>query len=174
MIIATKDPSFVRSWFLTVDKECRERVPVQETRDFIDAVLQDGRGWAKLGYRFLNVSCQKGSALRRNEENWKHVFHIRISAEDTVTRECGFSGLSCADLSKNMILLNVERWLYGAEASGLPLWAYRHYLVQHEIGHLLGRGHAVCDGDGRPRPIMTQATIANDTCSPNMWPLWDE
>ena len=174
MIIATASALFVRKWFLTVDDDCRNEVDGKEVADFIDSVLQDKRGWARLGYRFQRISRQQGIALRRTRENWKRVFHLRVSKATTVEEECGFSDLSCADLSKNLILFNVDRWLQGAEASGLELIPYRHYLVQHEIGHLLGRGHAVCKGAGQLRPIMTQATIANDTCQANMWPLSDE
>ena len=170
-LIASRDPSFPRYWFATVDPECRADVSVNEVGDFIETVLADPRGWIAHGYQFFRLSAKRGSALRMDRSNETSVFHIQVSTKAKIKDTCGFSDLSCADLSRNVIYINKDRWRDGAKASGLDLFGYRQYVIQHEVGHLLGRDHSKCPCVGCPRPIMVQATIANDQCTPNPWPL---
>ncbi len=177
-VIATRDKSFSRYWYVTVDTDCKGSVDRSEVAALIATILTDSKGWRSHGYEFIQLSHLSGSAMRKDRNNWNRVFHIRVSLDRTISHECGFSGLSCADMSINVIYINLDRWLHGASASGLALLPYRYYLVQHEIGHLLGRHHVACDCDSVTneciRPIMVQATVAKDSCSPNMWPLANE
>lgn len=174
-IIASKDTSFTRFWFLTVDPECSGKVSQRQVSHVINTVLMDPRGWSSHGYKFAKISSQEGLALRKKAlKHRRYIFHVKVSTNGEISRNCGFSGLSCADMSINVIFINLDRWLYGAKASGLSLDDYRSYLIQHEIGHLLGRNHTKCPTENYPRPIMVQATIANDTCKPNIWPLSEE
>ena len=176
-IIATRDNTFTRYWYLTVDPDCTDKIDRVKVAQLVAEILNDARGWRKHGYVFKQITPLMGSMMRNDRSSWKSVFHIRVAADSTILHECGFGGLSCADMSMNVIYINIDRWLHGAKASGLDLIPYRYYLVQHEIGHLLGRDHATCkcnDGECQERPIMVQATIAKDSCRPNMWPLRDE
>lgn len=173
-LISTRDNSFTRLWFLTVDSDCKDLVDRSEVESFIEAILADPRGWAGHGYVFHKTTVGKGRELRKTTAGRRRCFHLRVSSNATIEGECGLPGLSCADMSRNIVYINLSRWLHGAEASGLDLVSYRAYLILHEIGHLLARPHSECQCDGCPRPIMVQATIANDSCRPNMWPLSDE
>ena len=167
-LISTRDKTFPRRWFLTVDEDCSPFVNGEEAADFVEKVLNDPRGWISHGYRFVRINVATGLRLRRNKNDWKSVFHIRISKDATIQAECGFSGLSCADMSKNTILLNLSRWLHGSEASGLDLVSYRYYVSTHEIGHLLGRSHYSCSAYPIDLcPIMYQQTISKSCCKPN-------
>jgi hypothetical protein len=79
---------------------------------------------------------------------------------------------SCAQAGR--AVLNASRWLRGAAAYGRRLHRYRVYMVNHEVGHLLGRGHAFCPAAGAPAPVMVQQTKGVAPCRPNPWPLaWE-
>ncbi|WP_324650364.1 DUF3152 domain-containing protein [Georgenia sp. H159] len=70
-------------------------------------------------------------------------------------------------------VLNAERWAQGAEAflaAGGSVTEYRHYLVNHEVGHVLGNPHVGCPAPGAVAPIMLQQTLGLDGCRPNGWP----
>ncbi len=68
-------------------------------------------------------------------------------------------------------VINARRWLTGAEAYVGRLDDYRHYVVNHEVGHALGRGHAGCPRAGAPAPVMMQQTKGVGACTPSAWPF---
>jgi hypothetical protein len=79
---------------------------------------------------------------------------------------------SCATPSR--AVLNALRWRHGADAYRGRTALYRRYLVNHEVGHLLGRGHAACPGHSERAPVMMQQTKGVASCVPNPWPLpWE-
>jgi hypothetical protein len=100
-------------------------------------------------------------------------FRVVLAAPATVDRLCHplltDGSLSCATGSS--AILNVLRWRRGALAfrGNLPL--YRRYLVNHEVGHVLGHGHAVCPAPGARAPVMMQQTLGVGACRPNGRPL---
>ena len=64
--------------------------------------------------------------------------------------------------------LNYDRWINGSPASKLDLEDYRQYMVSHEIGHILGKGHKKCPCKGCHAPIMMQQTLGIEQCIPNI------
>ena len=68
--------------------------------------------------------------------------------------------------------INYLRWVTGAAAFP-DMTTYRQYVVNHEVGHLLGHQHVGCPGAGQTAPIMMQQTISVATCVPNGWPFPD-
>ena len=95
----------------------------------------------------------------------------------------GLTDYLCAPLLTNGIfscaqggraVLNADRWRHGAAAYGADLRRYRIYMVNHEVGHLLGRGHASCPAGGARAPVMMQQTKGVAPCRANPWPLdWE-
>jgi Protein of unknown function (DUF3152) len=68
-------------------------------------------------------------------------------------------------------VLNVRRWIEGATGWNGDKVAYRQYLVNHEVGHLLGHQHEYCAGAGQLAPLMQQQSGSTGACTPNAWPL---
>lgn len=70
--------------------------------------------------------------------------------------------------------INAQRWAYGSDAfnaaSGTDLLLYRQYVINHEVGHLLGHQHTECPAVGAVAPIMLQQSIGLGGCVPNGWP----
>lgn len=126
--------------------------------------LADGRGWAQLGIRFQQVSSGG-------------VFNLILSEASLVP---SFSPACSADWSCRVggsVIINDDRWSGATSAwnsTGGSLRDYRHYVVNHEVGHWLGQGHTDCSGAGAKAPVMLQQSINLQGCTPNPWPLNSE
>ncbi|WP_319460529.1 DUF3152 domain-containing protein [Micromonospora sp. RTP1Z1] len=147
----------------------RYRVAVEEGIDEVDVerfgrevavILADPRGWTGGGeWR-----------LQRVGPDTRADFAVLLATP--VTR-----GELCADPTDHytscrngdQVVINVGRW-----ARGVPqfddLGSYRQYLLNHEVGHRLGRGHELCPPAGGPAPVMEQQTLGLHGCTPNAWP----
>lgn len=68
------------------------------------------------------------------------------------------------------VVINAWRWAHGAASYDGDVAAYRIYVVNHEVGHGLGRGHIPCTGKGEPAPVMLQQTLGLGGCRANPWP----
>jgi hypothetical protein len=103
-------------------------------------------------------------------------FRVTLASPATTDRLCApnlTNGIySCANGGR--AVLNLMRWRQGADAYGSDMTRYRRYLVNHEVGHLLGRGHVSCPAAGTPAPVMMQQTKGVAPCRANPWPLsWE-
>lgn len=129
-----------------------------------EALLDTEHGWAATGEFSLGRIADPAAADVR----------VVVAPPATVDAWCGRAGLqtegiySCWDGVHAM--LNAERWSAGAATFGGDLEAYRGYLVSHEVGHGLGRGHVGCPGPGEPAPVMMQQTIDVGACLANPYP----
>lgn len=136
---------------------------------FVDSVLSDKRGWK--GYKFINQQL-----LDKNSEHKKNKidFKIIISKPKTIVNKCQLYGLSCTNMKKKIIYINYNRYKTGAKKSQLSLKDYRIYLINHEVGHILGKGHVKCPCNNSCNqlvPVMNQATRGIGLCKPNPWPI---
>jgi Protein of unknown function (DUF3152) len=127
----------------------------------VTAILADRRGW--------------GVAVQRVPTGAVD-FRVTLAGAATTDRLCApvpTNGLfSCAEPDR--AVLNATRWLEGAEPYRGELDRYRIYMVNHEVGHVLGEGHTGCFGTGLLAPVMMQQTKGLGGCRPNPWPLdWE-
>ncbi|GGM92697.1 hypothetical protein GCM10011609_32670 [Lentzea pudingi] len=168
----------------SVEVEQGAVLPAEQRRfaEVVDRTLADPRGWTAsgdLGFRRVDVE--------------EPDVRIRLTATGTARSICGFQlpyDTSC--YAGGVVYVSAPRWFRGAESFAGDLAGYRQYVVNHEIGHFLGRGHEPCPADGAPAPVMMQQTfsVSNDrlaeitaatpqgvhvprdgnTCVPNPWP----
>ncbi|MFF6927799.1 DUF3152 domain-containing protein [Streptomyces californicus] len=129
----------------------------------IAAVLADPRGWGHGGERTFRQVADDSAGLV-----------IRIATPATTDRMCGAYGLktrgevNCRGGEK--VMVNLKRWLLGSPQFDGPVAEYRALIVNHEVGHWLGRGHETCPGKGRPAPAMMQQIDGLKGCVANAWP----
>jgi hypothetical protein len=124
----------------------------------VEDTLTDERGWTGRGYRLARTDT---ASLR-----------VVLASPATTDRLCAplqtRGKVSCRN--GNVVAINALRWAEGADSYGDDLAGYRTYVINHEFGHALERGHEPCPGPGQPAPIMLQQTLGLDGCTANPWP----
>lgn len=140
------------------------------------ATLNDARGWGADGS--VGFARTDGEAELRVVLATPATVDAMCAPLTTVgTYSCGRNGHAA---------LNAHRWWWATEeyarlvggpgtAVDAPVdrTAYRQYLVNHEVGHLLGHAHVDCPAPGAPAPVMQQQTVQVGPCVPNAWPFPD-
>lgn len=140
------------------------------TKAFAATVMQalgDPRSWTHSG----QVSLQR-------VDTGAVDFHLSLVSSMTVRSLCGYSlpvETSCYDGGQSRVVLNVSRWVRGAQAYPDELATYRLYAVNHEVGHALGHNHSHSCLSSGLAPVMMQQTIGTKTatgkaCRSNPWP----
>lgn len=133
----------------------------------IHTALSDPRGWAQNGRTFEQVD--EGAV------DWQ----VTLASPMTVRTLCGYEipvETSCWSPDTHRVVINLARWIRGSVAYIGDANLYRTYMLNHEIAHALGHGHAHdCLADGRA-PVMMQQTLGTRSttgqiCQPNPWPF---
>jgi hypothetical protein len=130
----------------------------------VEAVFADPRSWPAAGQW----------RLRRAGAAEPYDFTIYLATPATRDRLCASSldrYTSCRN--GDSVVVNVARWVRGVPGYGADLVTYRQYVINHETGHRLFRGHELCPGPGRPAPVMQQQTLGLHGCVANAWPILD-
>jgi hypothetical protein len=138
-------------------------VAVRSFAGVVQRVLHDPRGWRQAGYAFRLVSSEPA--------DMRIVLASPALTDNLCAPLLTLGRYSCAQAGR--AVLNFERWRNGAPAYA-SIARYRIYMINHEVGHLLGRGHAYCSTSGSLAPLMVQQTKGVAPCRPNPWPLpWE-
>ena len=132
-----------------------------EVAAVVEQTLHDPRSWQPLKRTTFTATTWSKARLR-----------IRIRSPKNTDRSCApFKTVGIKSCSRNWeVFVNSNRWLLGAAPSQMPLDQYRHYLINHEVGHSLGEDHQRCPRTGAVAPVMLQQTIGLNGCLPNPWP----
>jgi hypothetical protein len=128
-------------------------------------ILTDERGWT--GDESVGFS-------RVDDDSYD--FRLILTSPETTNRLCypAATGGKYSCRNQNKVVLNLMRWETGTDEFSGQLDTYRQYLINHEVGHLLGHGHRSCTESGAPAPVMMQQTKGLGDCLPNGWPNEDE
>ncbi|MYX33780.1 MULTISPECIES: DUF3152 domain-containing protein [unclassified Streptomyces] len=128
----------------------------------VDRILADKRGWTTAGAAFRRVDSPP------------YDFLVRLATPDTTDALCAEYGLdtggevNCS--GGKDVVVNLKRWvLLSPYYKGRPA-EYRALIINHEVGHRLGRGHRGCPGHGRLAPAMMQQIKGLHGCTANAWP----
>ncbi|HEX7743663.1 MAG TPA: DUF3152 domain-containing protein [Micromonosporaceae bacterium] len=160
----------VRRYRVAVENGANETV--QNLAVAVDAALGDVRSWTAGGR--LRLQRVPGGA--------PHDFTVYLATAQTAGRMCAAGGVdirvggrpytSCRATGK--VVLNLDRWHLSVDhfvAAGVPLAVYRTYVINHEVGHELGRRHENCPRPGLPAPVMMQQSLFLNGCLANPWPF---
>ena len=127
----------------------------------VHRILNDPRGWGRNGRLGFERVDHGGVQLI-----------ISLSSPRLTDAQCAplrtLGRVSCWNGDRAVI--NARRWGIGARTYGRDLLSYREYLINHEVGHGLGEGHARCPHPGWRAPVMVQQTISLEGCRSNPWP----
>ncbi|MGW0657701.1 DUF3152 domain-containing protein [Streptodolium elevatio] len=137
----------------------------------VQQTLNDPRSWANGNKK--SFARTDGSA----------DFVIRLASPGTTHKLCDAAGLdtsiqnvSCDAAGSPWVVINAWRWAEGSPTFGDDMLGYRQMLINHEVGHRLGRNHETeaCLPGGLA-PVMMQQTKALEAdnglmCAPNPWP----
>ena len=130
----------------------------------IPSILNDSRGWIK-------VTDKEFQLVDNSESEFEFVF-----ASPEKTDELCFpletNGIySCRN--EEQIVINYFRWINGAIDFGSDMETYRLYLINHEVGHILGWGHVGCPKEDALAPVMMQQSKSTMGCVPYGWPIYE-
>jgi hypothetical protein len=169
--VAGSSPVLGRGQLYRFSIDIENGVSGTDSKSFATAVmsaLSDQRSW-----------IASGAVALQRVDSGPVDFRITLAAPTTVRAMCGYSlkiETSCYAGGEGRVVLNISRWVRGAQVYDGNLVDYHRYAVNHEVGHALGHNHAHnCLANGLA-PVMMQQTIGTKTaagvaCRPNPWPF---
>ncbi|SFB80738.1 DUF3152 domain-containing protein [Streptomyces aidingensis] len=130
----------------------------------IQAILAHPRGWTNDGRSGFQLTDRAAAA----------DFTVQIATPATVDGICGEWGLDTGGEVNcrvgDLVVVNLRRWVEGSPQFPGPITEYRALIINHEVGHRLGHGHAGCPAEGALAPVMMQQIKGLDGCRANAWP----
>lgn len=144
--------------------EVEDGLPVDGVRfaEIVMEILNDPRGWGAEGtLTFARVESDADMRVVLASPNKVDEMCAPLATDGEYS--CGRNGHAA---------INYTRWAEGTEEFTSRA-QYREYVVNHEIGHLLGKQHVSCPGAGEIAPVMQQQSIRVAPCEPNGWPFPD-
>jgi hypothetical protein len=132
----------------------------------VEATLGDPRSWGAGGrLSFQRVGASQAAA-------GAYDFRVSLVSPGSMETYCpgvGTGGYTSCRYGERAVI-NLARWETAVPDYGGDIATYRHYVVNHEVGHALGNGHQECPGPGQLAPVMQQQTLGLEGCAKNAWP----
>jgi predicted Zn-dependent protease len=132
----------------------------------VRTTLADPRSWGSGGrYSFQQVGAAEVAA-------GQYDFKVALISPGNVDAYCPglrTNGYTSCRVGERAVI-NLARWATAVPHYDGDVATYRHYVVNHEVGHALGNGHVPCPGPGQVAPVMLQQTLGLDGCVKNAWP----
>ena len=128
------------------------------------AILNDETGWVQSGFTF--------------EHDPESELAVVLAEGAVVDELClpleTYGKVSCQN--GPVVALNADRWRLAGDDWDSTVEAYRIYLINHEVGHLIGLRHPLerCPTDSKISALMEPQTNNLDGCIGNGTPLqWE-
>jgi hypothetical protein len=132
----------------------------------VEAVLGDPRSWGSGGrMSFQRVGAAEAAAGQFD-------FKVSLVSPGNMETYCpgvGTGGYTSCRYGERAVI-NLARWATAVPDYEGDVATYRLYVVNHEVGHVLGNGHQDCPGAGQVAPVMQQQTLGLEGCTKNAWP----
>ena len=130
----------------------------------VPSILNDSRGWIKV--------TEKEFQLVSNMESEFEFIFASPEKTDELCYPLETNGIySCRN--EQQIVINYFRWVNGAIDFGSDMETYRLYLINHEVGHILGWSHVGCPDEDALAPVMMQQSKSTMGCVPYGWPIYE-
>ena len=150
-----------------VEVEMGIDVDAQAFATAVAETLGDSRSWGHGG----RMSFQRVG--RAAEKAGDFDFKVTLISPGSMERYCpgvGTGGYTSCRYGDRAVI-NLARWATAVPHYVGDIATYRQYVINHEVGHVLGLGHVNCPGAGQPAPVMVQQTLDLQGCEKNAWPF---
>ncbi|MFD9411092.1 DUF3152 domain-containing protein [Streptomyces sp. NPDC059989] len=152
----------VRRWRIEVEEG--SGVDPDSAARSVESILADPRGWTR----------DPAYAFQLAGPGQPVDFTVKIATPTTTDRLCEvvtpelIGETNCR--AGHTVVVNLKRWQEGSPQFSGPVEEYRALIVNHEVGHEIGRDHETCPGPGKPAPAMMQQIKGLLGCKANAWP----
>ncbi len=131
---------------------------------FALATLNDSRGWPQSGFTFVEDDTSELAVILA-EGDRVDALCLPLQTRGPVSCQNGAA-----------VALNADRWRTATDDWDGSVEDYRTYLVNHEVGHLIGLRHPAerCPAGESVSAVMEPQTKGLEGCAGNGWPLgWE-